>query len=235
MPTSVQGLIVCSGTGRRYAQSIGSRENPYPKHLERIGNKTLLEKATDSLLDCLPVTGVTYTIHERLENRYVDEIKKIAAKHRRLKFTYTLVRPNGELDLQQLSFYLSENLQDLRGSHAYLHEGVIALAYGDVFLVGDGRELKKDVNRYVPQIELGHNLAVYSDPLYGGTIYCLSNTHNFGRQTSYHPLADIHGYGLHLWNINDIGTLIEAKMDLKLKLTPDETNYLQRTGGKERR
>lgn len=216
----IQGIIACSGQGSRFARSIGVKA-PYPKHLEKVGNQTILRRTVESMIRYIPVTGITVSLNPDLQGPYLSELERIATSHRNLKFSYLAEYPQDD-DYKELFTELGQGVLTLDGRKLNLGNPLVAFVHGDLILNGDGNEFHSLMQTILPRLSNDEKRSISTGGIFGGAVYCISKLHIFNDGKLFPILTDIGKYGIHSWNINSIDDLIEAKNALGFRLTGRE-------------
>lgn len=141
----MQAIIQCGGNGSRFAKSIGAK-TPYPKHLEKIGEKTILQLSVESVLSIAEVDMVTFLLNPVLRQPYIGELRKIRKENPNIKFFET-DGPRNE-DYISIAGQLGKGIKDLNGKDYRFDITQDAIVcHGDIFLKNQGnmKRLKDDI------------------------------------------------------------------------------------------
>ena len=230
--SQIHGIIACAGSGTRFAASVG-KPPPYPKHLEKVGEETVLTKAFKGLIRNIPVNKVTFTVNPRLQALYVDHIKELQEKHPDIELSYSPTADPESIGLfPNLKSALTREIRDLSGISLHVENPVVAIALGDsVVTEGDKSTIAKDLETHLPSILDGQSFAIYRDIEKRGLVYWLSRLHNLDNGLPTHKRAAM-DYGIRWWNCNSREELAAANKDLGYPLK-DELSIMKSGSRKE--
>ena len=230
---SIHGVIICGGNATRFAESVG-KSYPYPKHLEMLGDKSVLGYALDGLVANIPISSVTFILNPNLEGMYVDHLKILQESRRDLHLSYAPeIEEEYDSVFTKIKKSVCEGVYTLDGQRFELGNPVITIALGDLVITeGNTEALKRDVATYFPDISDGKSFAIFRNGLQG-LIYWVSRISEVGESRP-DISRDAQEYFLKWWNCNAIEDLLIAKRDLGYPLTEDEIRKLNSRFGRER-
>ena len=163
----MHGVLLCGGQGSRFAEAKGIPP-PYPKHLEKVENQTILSLAAKSMIDYMPIDALTFILNPRLTDLYISEIQYIAAQHRHIRCDYLLnTHPRPEISpLFEVPKIIKKE------SNVKNYDPIIVVGQGDIFLYGNKpQELKNLIQFHEINIQNNQVVAICAD---GGFIYTIS-------------------------------------------------------------
>lgn len=223
---NIHGLIACGGNATRFAQSVG-QPPPYPKHLEMIGDKSVLERAVNSILTNVgSVSGITFVLNPRLKDQYVAYLSKLQSEYPTIPFSYTAGEKADENEglFSELRRTMRNELYDLEGQMLQFEDPTVAFGFGDAIVrIRDQTRMQDKLREYEERIRSGKTVTIVDMSRWSpGTLYIIGRL-NYLPDTRY-PNYEIEAvpYGLKTWNINTREDLIRAKIDLGYPLTEGE-------------
>lgn len=210
--TRIHGVLACGGSGTRFARSRGAR-SPYPKHLEQVAGKTVLERSVESMIAFTGTNSITITLNPLLAQQYIEEIKKIAERHKNIEFSYlisTETKTDG-IPLSQLKNDLRNGATTLNNKRVKFNENdPLIIGPGDTFLTGqDNGRLKKDIQDFVGQRSNDVSGVGPSE----GFVYLIIKPSNLNDDIHPH-LALLSDYGLGFVTINQQRDISNAEGQL---------------------
>lgn len=229
----IQGVLLCSGNGSRFAKSVG-RPAPYPKHLEMLGERSVLSRAVDSLVQNTGVSGISFTLNPLLQNQYVTHLRMLQQDYPAIPFTFMR---GGAGNLKVIPSEIRQgmkNAYDLSGQKVAFGNPLVALSFGDSVVK---LEEEDGIKQLIEESYL-HNIFrngknIYIGQRIGGLKYILSHLQSMSTD-----IADIlirfgSEYGMRAWNINTKQDLLGAKYDLGYPLTEEERVFFEGRPGRE--
>jgi len=229
----IHGIIACAGNGSRFAQSVG-KISPFPKHLEMVGDKSVLNYAFEGLVHNIPVESVTFTLNPLLQERYIDHLHELQSEYPNIALSYA---PAREIPGARLFTNIQETLRHgvimLDGREADLGNPIAAIALGDSVITQGNRDaLKQDIDELLPHIVEGKSFAIFRDPQLKGLMYWLSAVSELSDGDP-HFSRNAHDYDLRWWNCNTREELLIAQRELGYYPVENELNSLNYHPGKE--
>ena len=216
MNNNIQGLIACSGNATRFAQSIG-KNPPYPKHLEMIGDKSVLNMVTESFIKYIPVSSITFTINSQLQDQYISHLKNIQEKLPNIKLSFVVTTPGENSNIYtDLKNAVKNDIFQLNGKKLKLPEDpIMAIGYGDAIIkIAKAKSIQKAIESYLPKLETGHNISIFN---HANTptqaLHYITKPSSFSEKWPT-KIIEAYKYGFECWNINTIGQLRQAREDL---------------------
>lgn len=212
--SGIHGIIACAGNGTRFAASVG-KPAPYPKHLEKVVEESVLTRAFRGLVGNISVDRVTFTVNPRLQELYVDHLKELQQQHPHIELSYSpTADPESAGLFPNLRRALTREVRDLTGMPLEVNNPIIAIALGDLVVTeGDKPAIAKDLETHLPSIAEGQSFAIYRGIEKRGLVYWLSRLHNLDNGLPTHRKAAI-DYGIRWWNCNSREELTMASKDL---------------------
>lgn len=234
MNSWIQGILACSGNGGRFAGSVGG-QSPYSKHLELVGDKTVLQRAVESMISCMLADGITIAVNPTLADLYMQEIQRLSVLYPEKQLSYVVSPVEGtKPGIESIRDNMQKGIYSPQGVRTQLHNPLVTYAHGDLFLDGDLTQLRDDTKTMWQWVEKREGkYAVISDVTgYGGSIYLLSRWHNLSA-FGYSPYAALDRYGIRFFNINDVFELNQARTELGFAGKEDEPSIRFRSRNKE--
>lgn len=207
----MHALIACGGNGSRFAESVGASV-PYPKHLEKIGAKTILQLSVESVLSVADIDKVTVLLNPKLRKTYIEELRKIKTENPNIRFFETDA-PNKE-DYMSIAIQLGKGIRDLSGKPDKfdINEDVIS-CHGDIFLKNQGNknELKVGIMNFLKEKRSGELLDLCDD--FADPLFLVGRPIDWTNDGSSRRIEkrSIDRYGLGYFNVNTIGILNEIR------------------------
>jgi hypothetical protein len=229
---TIHGIFACAGNGTRFAESVG-KPSPFPKHLQMLGDKTVLHWALEGLINNIGVSSVTFTLNPALQEPYLDYLKHLQGSYPGVEFSFApVVEIDGARLFTNVKATVNTGVYDLEGQPYKLGNPVVAIALGDsVISKGDSTAIQKDISAYLEDIKEGKSLGIFRNPE-RGLLYWLNKVSDLGEDPpSIRKTAQ--DYNLKWWNCNTLAELQIAKRELRL-LTDQETTLFKPGRGKER-
>lgn len=224
MSDQLHGVITASGNGSRYASSIGATP-PYPKHLEKIAGKTVLQWAVEGMAHYLPVSDICVTLHPAFGDLYRAELHRIQEQLPSVPiraFDIAPIADDGDI--------ASGIVHKVFGPGFFDDANLVAYGSGDVVLNGgDAEGIKSVLRSCLPRISKNRMaVSVIPDVGWWGRIYAIAP----GWRMSDHVRSDSHtsleAFGINWWNINTRGDLLRAENEVQ---TMQEGRRSQRKEG----
>lgn len=223
--SDIHGVIACAGNGRRFAASVGSAA-PYPKHLAVIGDRSILARVTDGLIRHVPVSGITFTLNDRLKDIYLPYLRGLQLQHPDVPFSYTIPPPDDvDHDFSRLDKKLKGNISTLGGVPMDLGDPILAATYGDTFLgPGNTNQLRAEIEEYLPYVKDGGNFILIGggDFFSAHRLYQIYAPRNWSEAPGRCVVRYAEKYGMQCWNINDFRDAKCAEQELGYGRTIDE-------------
>lgn len=209
---AIHGVLAASGEASRYAASI-KVDTPFAKHLEDLGGRTILDRSVQSLIDTVPVNGITFTLNYELREKYLSFLRVLQEKYPNIPFSYTLGLSRS--DLLHLSIIRElkavKSLKDNR--YIKLGDPLVALGFGDtVVSASKDNELRRVISYGLPDLRTRNILVVETNFFWRTRIF------NLGRLSRLFvgepDVVDISKYNMACWNINTKRDLADARENL---------------------
>lgn len=213
--SGVHGIIACAGNGTRFAESVG-KPNPYPKHLESFGRKTVLQRALEGMVSNMAPDKVTFTLNPRLQDLYIQHIRGLQDVYPGIEMSFApAIEEEGVALFGNIKRTLSPGIWGVDGQKREFSGRVLAIGLGDsVVTPSPDSSLKRDVHANLDLLEK-ESFAVFRDVNEGGLIYWVSGFEELGDSAT--PPKHRRGgkeYGLKWFNCNTIQELQRAEREL---------------------
>jgi hypothetical protein len=218
MAQSMHGILACSGNATRFAASVGAQA-PYPKHLEQVAGRSVLDRSVESMATFLPVSDVTVILNPQLEEAYIAHLRQLQGEYPHISLHYVLQEPHERSGLMgSIRDSMKDGIYTLDGEKKAFGDPVVAVGFGDAIVRGNySSEVHRLVTAQMKNIEYGDRLVVGAGfgRVFGPMM--IYNISRFSRLTDrFRADMGIDGleHDIAVWNINRKEDIHEAENDL---------------------